>query len=209
MECYPLRLRVRRNHTHGDRIAAWINMAILLSKLKEQTVEKQQIAFALTLTYLWVMMILLGSILFDTLVLYPNIFHDVPRSLETAMEFMVVRGPGDFFPPLGLLSWVTGIGSLILGWRAKSARYLLLGSMIVIVCQGLVSMAFFWPRNTIMFAEGTAVHSVAYLKQTAQEFQTGHWLRVALNAAASALAFMGFLKFYRYRITFQNEHRET
>src|SRR5215217_597759 len=49
-----------------------------------QAVKKQRIAFAFTLTYLWVMLILLGSILFDTLVLYPNIFHDVPRSLETA-----------------------------------------------------------------------------------------------------------------------------
>ena len=84
--------------------------------------KKQQIAFVFTLTYLWVMMILLGSILFDTLVLYPDIFYDVPHSLETAMEFMVVRGPGDFFPPLGLLSWLTGIGSLVLGWRTKSAR---------------------------------------------------------------------------------------
>lgn len=171
--------------------------------------KKQQIAFALTLTYLWVMMILLGSILFDTLVLYPDIFHDVPRSLETAMEFMAVRGPGDFFPPLGLLSWLTGIGSLILGWRTKSARYWILGSIIMIVCQGLVSVAFFWPQNTIMFAEGTAVHSVAYLKQSAQEFQTGHWLRVAFSVAASALAFIGFLKFYRHRVTSQDEHRET
>ena len=171
--------------------------------------KKQQIAFALTLSYLWVMMTLLGSILFDTLVLYPNIFHDVPRSLETAMEFMVVRGPGDFFPLLGLLSWLTGIGSLVLIWRTKSARHWILGSMIMILCQGLVSMAFFWPRNTIMFAEGTAIHSVAYLKQTAQEFQAGHWLRVAFNAAASTLAFMGFLKFYRYRITSQDEHHET
>ena len=70
-------------------------------------------------------------------------------------------------------------------------------------------MAFFWPRNTIMFTEGTAVHSVAYLHQTAQEFQTGHWLRVAFNVAASALSFMGFLKFYRHRVTSQDTHHET
>ncbi len=162
--------------------------------------KQQQITFAFTLAYLWVLMILLGAILFDTLVLYPDIFHDVPRSLETAMEFMVVRGPGDFFPTLGLLSWLTGIGALILSWRVRSARYWILGSLIVMVCQGLVSMAFFWPRNTIMFEEGVAVHSVAYLQQTAQEFQTGHWFRVAFNAAASALSFVGFLKFYHHKI---------
>src|SRR5918998_3626559 len=149
--------------------------------------KRQRITFAFALVYLWVMMILLGSIVLETFMVYPNIFHDAPRSLETTMEFMVVRGPGDFFPPLGFLSWLTGIGSLILGWRVKPARYWILGSLLLMVCQGLVSMAFFWPRNTIMFQEGTAVHSVAYLKQTAQEFQMGHWLRVAFNAAASAL----------------------
>ncbi|MDP8952799.1 MAG: hypothetical protein M3N18_11295 [Actinomycetota bacterium] len=182
------------------RTATLVKPTITPPKPKEQTMKKQRITFAVSLTYLWALMILLGAILFDTLVLYPNIFHDVPRSLDTAMGFMVVRGPGDFFPSLGFLSWLTGIGALILSWRVKSARYWILGSLIVMVCQGLVSMAFFWPRNTIMFEEGTAVHSVAYLQQTAQEFQTGHWLRVALNAAASALSFVGFLKLYRHRI---------
>jgi Domain of unknown function (DUF1772) len=177
--------------------------------LEEQTMKKQQIAFAFILTYLWVLLIFLGAILFETLILYPDIFHDVPRSLETAMAFMVVRGPHDFFPPVGILAMLTGIGSLILGRRVKSARYLILGSVIIIfVGEFLFSMAFFWPRNTIM-SEGTAVHSVAYLKQTAQEFQTGHWLRLAMSAAAAALSFMGFLKFYRYRITSQDGHHET
>ncbi len=171
--------------------------------------KKQQIAFAVILTYLWVMMILLGAILFDTLVLYPNIFHDPPHSLETALEFMVVRGPGDFFPPLGFLSWVTGIGSLILCWRVKSARYWILGSLIMIVCEGLFSMAFFWPRNTIMFTEGTEVHSAAYIKQVAREFQTLHWSRVAFNAAGSVSIFVGFLKFYRHKITSKDAHPGT
>jgi len=182
------------------RAATWIKEVTTPSKLEEQTVKKQRITFAFTMTYLWVMMVLLGSIMFDTLVLYPDIFHDVPRSLETTMEFMVVRGPGDFFPPLGMLSWLTGIGSLVLNWREKSTRYWILGSLTMIVCQGLVSMAFFWPRNTILFTEGIAVHSAAYLQQTAQEFQTGHWVRVAFNATASALAFVGFLRFYRHRV---------
>jgi hypothetical protein len=171
--------------------------------------KKQRIAFAVILTYLWVMMILLGSIVLETFMVYPNIFHDPPWSLETALEFMVVRAPNDFFPLLGFLSWVTGIGSLILGWRVKSARYWILGSLIMIVCEGLFSMAFFWPRNTIMFIEGTEVHSAAYLEQVAREFQTLHWSRLAFNAAGSALIFVGFLKFYRHRITSRDARHET
>ena len=171
--------------------------------------QKQQIAFAVILAYLWVMMILLGAIVLETFMVYPNIFHDAPRSLETAMEFMAVSTPGDFFPTLGFLSWLAGIGALILGWRVKSARCWILVSLIMIVCEGLVSMAFFWPRNTIMFTEGTAVHSDAYLRQVAQEFQTLHWSRLAFNAAASASVFVGFLKFYRHRITSRAARHET
>ncbi|BCU81922.1 hypothetical protein JIR001_17050 [Polycladomyces abyssicola] len=147
-------------------------------------------------------MIFFGAILFETLIIYPDIFHDVPRSLQTAKAFMVIRGPHDFFLPVGMLAMLTGIGSLILNWRVKSSRYWILGSLMIIFAgEFLFSMAFFWPRNTIMFEEGTAVHSVAYLKQTAQSFQMGHWLRVTLSAADSALSFMGFLKIYYHRIT--------
>ena len=178
-------------------------MAITPSKLEEQTMKKQRIAFAVILTYLWVMMILLGSIVLETFMVYPNIFHDAPRSLETTMEFMAVSSPGDFFPTLGFLSWLAGIGSLIFGWRVKSARYWILISLIMIACEGLFSMAFFWPRNTIMFTEGTEVHSDAYLKQIAQEFQTLHWSRLAFNAAGSVSIFIGFLRFYRHLLTSQ------
>ena len=170
--------------------------------------KRQQIAFAFALVYLWVMMILLGSIVLETFMVYPNVFHDAPRSLETTMEFMVVRTPGDFFPPLGFLSWLTGTGALILAWRVKSARYWILGSLIVIVCEGLFSMAFFWPRNTIMFTEGTEVHSAAYIRQVAHEFQTLHWSRLAFNVAGSASMFVGFLKLYRHRIAPQGTPRE-
>ena len=105
--------------------------------------KNKQIAFAFILTYLWVLMILLGGILFDALILYPDIFHDVPRSLETAMAFMVIRGPRDFFQPVGILAMLTGIGASILCWRVKSARYWILGSVIIIfVGEFLFSMAF-------------------------------------------------------------------
>jgi hypothetical protein len=162
---------------------------------------RHRIAFWIILAYLWAMMILLGAIVMETFMVYPNVFYDPPRSLETGLEFMAVRAPSDFFPPLGFLAWVTGAGALVLGWRVKSARYWILFSVLMILGEGLFSMAFFWPRNEIMFIEGTAVHSANYLRQVAQEFLTLHWARVAFNVAASVSIFVGFLRFYRYRIT--------
>lgn len=132
--------------------------------------------------------------------IYPNIFYNPPESLETGPAFMTVRAPNDFFPPLGFLSWVTGLASLILGRCIKLARYWILGSLLMIVAEGVFSMAFFRPPNTIMFVEGSAVHSAEFLRQTAQEFQNLHWARVIFNALGSAPIFVGFLKVYRHNL---------
>jgi hypothetical protein len=139
----------------------------------------------------------------ETFMIYPNIFHDAPRSLEVAMEFMAVRSPSDFFPPLGFLSWVTGLAALALGWRAEPARWWILLSLLMIVADGVLSMLFFWPRNEIMFIEGAAVHSTEVLRQTAREFETLHWVRLALNAASAAFAFVGFVAYDRQRLLAQ------
>ena len=160
----------------------------------------QRAAFPIILVYLWTMMILLGAIVLETFMVYPNIFHDPPRSLALAMAFMTVRGPDDFFPPLGFLSWLTGVGALVLGWRALPARWWILLSLLMIVADGLISILFFWPRNEVMFMEGAAVHSDEVLRQTAREFQALHWSRLALNAASAAFAFAGFVAFDRQRI---------
>lgn len=160
-----------------------------------------RIAFIVLLSYLWVMMILLGSIMLETFMVYPNIFHDPPDSFATALEFMKVRAPHDFYPPLGLFSWVTGAASLIAGWKVRPARYWILVSLAMIVGEGLVSMAFFWPRNTIMFIEGPAVHSAEVLRRTALGFQRLHWLRVGFNVIGSAAMFTAFLKYHRHIVT--------
>lgn len=157
----------------------------------------QRITFGVLLIYLWVMMILLGSIVLETFMIYPNIFRDPPASFAVALDFMAVAAPNDFFPPLGLASWLFGAASLILGWRVPSARWWILGSLLMIIGEGIASMTLFWPRNTIMFVEGPARHSAEFLRQTAQEFEALHWLRVAFNTAGSALIFTGFLRFYR------------
>jgi uncharacterized membrane protein len=120
---------------------------------------------------------------------------------EIGLKFLAVVTPRDFFLPLGLTCWISGIGALALNWRVKSARDWVLISLLMIVAQGLFSMAFFWPRNRIMFAEGTAVHSAEFLRQTAREFQVMHWGRVMFNVLGSATAFAGFLRFYHHKIT--------
>lgn len=171
--------------------------------------QLNRITFLVLVVYLWAMMIMLGSIVLETWMIYPNIFADPPASFAVALEFMSVRAPHDFFPPLGLTIWVTGALSLLLSWRVKAARWWILGSLLMIVGEGIASIFLFWPRNTIMFVEGPALHSAEVLRQTAIEFQNLHWLRVGFNIAGSALIFTGFLQYYRFNLLSTQERRES
>ena len=161
---------------------------------------RQRLAQAVTLAYAWVLMILLGAIVLETFMVYPNVFADPPESLELGMEFLAVTGPSDFFPPLGLATWVLGAAALVLTWRERQARWWILVSLVAILGEGLASIAYFWPRNEIMFVEGLAVHSHEYLVQVAREFETWHWRsRMGFNVVAVVGAFVGFLRVYRLR----------
>lgn len=162
--------------------------------------KMRRLAFPVLTAYMWVMMVLFGAIVLETFMVYPNVFADPPQSLELAMDFLSVSGPSDFFPPLGFATWVLGAGALVLCWPVKAARWWIAFSLAMILCEGVASMLYFWPRNEIMFVEGTAVHSAEVLRQTAREFQALHWSRLAFNAAASVSIFVGFLKFYRHRL---------
>jgi uncharacterized membrane protein len=166
---------------------------------------KKNITFVSILSHLWVQWIMLGSMLVNTFMLYPNIFYDVPKSLETAMEFMAVASPHTYFPPIGMASIITGILALILGWKVKSARLWIFWSMIMIVIEGAISIVFEWPRNEIMFIEGTDVHSIAFLKETAKEFVLIHSIRVVTNIVGSILIFIGFMKYYKSDLIQKNK----
>jgi hypothetical protein len=164
----------------------------------------QRLAFPVVTAYLWVMMVLFGAIVLETFMVYPNVFADPPESLELTMDFLSVTGPSDFFPPLGLATWVFGAGALVLSWPVKPARWWIAFSLAMIVCEGMASILYFWPRNEIMFVEGLDVHSAEYLKQVAREFETWHWRsRMGFNAAAAVSAFIGFMRLYHHRLVFR------
>ncbi|URT71647.1 DUF1772 domain-containing protein [Cytobacillus firmus] len=161
---------------------------------------KQKLTYFFMVSYLWITFIMLGAFILEVFMVYPNIFHNVPESFEVSMDFMEAASPHTFFPPLGLASWITGAGALILVWKIKSARSWVLGSILVMILLGLVSMIFEWPRNEIMFIDGQSVHSVEFLKQTAREFLMINWIRVACNTIGAVMVFVGFLKFYKNQL---------
>lgn len=161
----------------------------------------KHIALFVPAAYVWIAMVAFGGIAVETIVIYPNVFHDVPRSLTESTEFFTVTGPADFFPPMGAVTVAASIATVLVVWRTVQARWWVVGSLVSLVLgEFLFSVLYFWPRNDIMFEEGIAVHPAEFLRQTAVEFETGHWLRLAMSAVTATLAFVGFLRSYRQRV---------
>jgi hypothetical protein len=160
--------------------------------------SRTTVAFGATLAYTWIMMILLGAIVLETFMIYPNVFSNPPESLQLGMEFMAVSGPSDFFPPLGFLSWLFGAAALAACWPFRRQRWWLVLSLAMIIAEGVASITYFWPRNDILFVEGLAVHSADYLIAVAKEFEAWHWRsRMGFNLISAVAAFVAFTGIHR------------
>ncbi|MGC0141763.1 hypothetical protein [Pseudactinotalea sp. Z1732] len=164
--------------------------------------KRRSVSFVAVLTYTWLQIMLFGGLVAETLLVYPNVFADIPRSFEATMEFMQVTDPGLLFPPFGAATILVGLIALVLVWRTRAVRYLLASSLAAFgLGNALFSVLFAWPRNVIMFEEGAQVHSVSYLEQIAQEFVLGHWVRLVASLITAILAGAGFLTLSRRRLT--------
>jgi hypothetical protein len=148
----------------------------------------------LAVIFTWMLAALFGALAFDTVVLYPNIFNDVPSSLERAMEFLKSSSPRTFFAPAGSSILVIGIATVII-WRKHKIyfKFCLSASLLIVTGEFLLSAFFFWPLNTIMFSEGLALHSQSELVEVASKFQAMHWIRLFVIFVSSVIAMIGFV----------------
>lgn len=148
--------------------------------------------------YAGMQIFVLGALLSETILLYPNVFRDIPASFDDTLAFLQVTDPGAVFPPLGALTMVVGFIALGLTWRAHGTRSWLVVSLIAFILgNAVMSILFAWPRNEIMFDQGVTMHSIAYLEQVVGEFMLVHAVRIVASALASVSATIGFLKIYR------------
>jgi hypothetical protein len=163
--------------------------------------SRSRLTWITLIALVWAAMMSFGGVAAETVMLYPNIFGDPPASLDRAREFMVAGGPSDYFPPLGASVVVLSLAATALTWRDRGLRWWIVGAAAVfVVCEFLFSAVFFWPRNDIMFVDPVGTHSAAYLRQVAEEFVAGHWVRLAGGAVTAALAFTALLLWNRITV---------
>src|SRR5205085_10603016 len=101
---------------------------------------------------------------YESVVMAPNYVFSF-GALEHARGFLVASTPGSFFRILSPAVQVLLLLSVLVSWRATppSIRWLLLASLSAAIATDVVTSAFHYPRNDILF--------VAPLDRPAAEFR--------------------------------------
>ncbi|MBF6221294.1 hypothetical protein IU479_24645 [Nocardia abscessus] len=141
-----------------------------------------------------------GTTAAETLLLYPNIFHDIPESLELTERFMSTVAVGDVMRPLGAALTLCALiaGAVSLAYRV-GRRWLGFSLAALLSGQFLLSILYLWPRASILFDDRHA-HTLAEIERAAREFQIGQGLRIAAAAVTALCAVLAALACYRARV---------
>lgn len=136
----------------------------------------------------------------ETILLYPNIFRDVPDSLALTEQFMSSVAVGDVMRPLGGILTLCAIIACIVSFRYRLGRNWLVASVVSLISgQFLLSILYLWPRATILF-DDRSQHTLAEIERAATEFQIGEVVRIVASLATAVFATAATLACYRARV---------
>ena len=104
---------------------------------------------------LWLAVIVIGGILganvYTSAVDARNWGANLPTSLTAARSYFSAANPGSFFRVASPLAQVLSLLALILCWNVPGARLLAGVAVAANVTGDLMTFAYFYPRNAIMF----------------------------------------------------------
>ena len=114
---------------------------------------------------LWLAVIVIGGVLganvYTSAVDARNWGSNVPTSLNTAREYFSVADPGSFFRIASPLAQVLSLLALILCWNVPGARVLAGIAVAANVTGDIMTFAYFYPRNDIMFINPMSAEAAA------------------------------------------------
>src|SRR3984893_11027040 len=125
---------------------------------------------------------LLGASSFQVVVDMPN-WTGLP-ALEHYRAFYQATNPGTFFQMLLPITLLALLAALVCNWRPIPAtRWRLAGALALSILVGVITFAFHFPRNRILF-EDPLTRTAAYYHQVVTEWAAGDYVRLAVIACA-------------------------
>ena len=153
--------------------------------------------------------LLFGSIALASGLLFLNLYNslidarswssNIPESIGTAREYFKTTNPGNFFRIFSPVNQILALAVLVLFWRsAPSVRlYLGIAFALYVFCD-VLTFAYFYPRNEILFNSGSLTDS-NMLGNVLSQWKNMTWLRTIALMVGVFFSFLSLHKIYLTR----------
>ena len=123
---------------------------------------------------------------------------NIPNSIATAREYFKTVNAGNFFRIFSPVNQLLGLVVLILFWKSSPSIRLYLGIAFVMYILGdILTFAYFYPRNDIMF-KTAQLTNVDLLRKTVLEWSTMNWIRSLIILVGIFFSFLSLHKIYSF-----------
>jgi hypothetical protein len=121
---------------------------------------------------------------------------NIPQSIETARQYFSTVNPGNFFRVFSPINQVLALLALILFWKSSpSARGLLAIALVLYILADILTFAYFYPRNDIMFKTAQLSDIIA-LRKAWSGWNTINWLRSLIVFSGLIFSFLSLYKIF-------------
>ncbi len=121
---------------------------------------------------------------------------DIPNSIATAREYYKNVNPGNFYRIFSPLNQLLGLLVLILFWKSNPDVRLTLGiALALYIAVDVMTFAYFYPRNDIMF-KTALLTDIDTLKKAWSQWNVMNWVRSSLLVAGLVFSFLALHKIY-------------
>jgi uncharacterized membrane protein len=156
--------------------------------------RKQMIELALAVLSLLGLSVLLGASVYDAIVLAPNLKAG-PAALEHGRLFMAKATPANLFRIAAPFSQIALLAAMIVAWHVPQARYSDAAALAAVLIGDVITFAYHYPRNRILFTSPLEVDPIQ-LASAAAQWAVANLLRVVLVLAAWCLALLATCRLF-------------
>ncbi|MDO3625786.1 DUF1772 domain-containing protein [Mucilaginibacter sp. BT774] len=115
---------------------------------------------------------------------------NIPSSIQTTRDYFKAANPGTFYRIFSPANQVAGLLALILCWRAgKRVRIYCAIALVFAVGTDMLTFAYFYPRNDIMFKSPIATNLEA-IKTALEQWRSMNWFRSLICAVTLVFDFL-------------------
>ena len=121
---------------------------------------------------------------------------DIPASIQAARDYFQHVDPRRFYEVAGPVNLVLIVLTLILFWKESvSLRYYFAASLACYAAILILTLAYFVPRNLILFTWSISDH-LEQIRTASAQWSAMNWIRSLLGLAGVLFSFKGLDTYY-------------